>query len=289
MVVAINDRVRNLKIPDWGIGRVLNVTHDGKARIFFINGGEKLLVLKHVSLEKIAGVDAVHPILDNPTFAARATGKDHKALPDARADFLKLFPGGFDDPQYFLEERDYKVEAHRLFTELLGKEAFCALLAAEDFKEIVKRALQVVNKTNLVFPNEKMALKDGLKKDPTHEARFAKALFELLYGAGTMQTRFEKFADCLERCEAAKWTTATYFLFLAFPEEHMFLKPTVTQHAADLVKAELSYRSELNWQTYSCLLEFAGYLKTELVKMGMEPRDMIDVQSFMWCIAPGKY
>ena len=76
--------------------------------------------------------------------------------------------------------------------------------------------------------------------------------------------------------------------FLAFPEEHVFLKPTVTQHAADLVKAELNYRSELNWLTYSCLLEFAGYLKTELVKMGMGPRDMIDVQSFMWCIAPGK-
>jgi len=37
------------------------------------------------------------------------------------------------------------------------------------------------------------------------------------------------------------------------------------------------------------LLKFAGYLKGELERMGTEPRDMIDVQSFMWCIAPGKY
>ena len=98
-----------------------------------------------------------------------------------------------------------------------------------------------------------------------------------------------KFDCCQERCDAANWTTATYFIFLAYPDEHMFLKPTVTQHSADLVKAELNYRSELNWLTYSCLLDFAGYLKAELVRMGMEPRDMIDVQSFMWCIAPGKY
>jgi hypothetical protein len=288
MLVAINDRVRNLKIPDWGIGRVLDVTHDGKVRIFFINGGEKLLVLKHVSLEKIEGADAAHPILDNPTFAARATGKEHKGLPDARADFLSLFPDGFEDHQYLRQERNYKVDAHRLLLELLGKEAFIALLAAEDFKEIVKRVLQVVNKTNLIFPNEKMALKDGLIKDPANVPLFANALFELLYGSGLMKNRFEGFAGALAHCDAAKWTTATYFLFLAFPAEHMFLKPTVTQHAAELVKAELNYRSELNWLTYSCLLEFAGYLKTELAKMGMGPRDMIDVQSFMWCIAPGK-
>ena len=183
---------------------------------------------------------------------------------------MSLFPDGFEDQQYFREERNYKVDAHRLLQELLGKETFQALLAAENFEEIVKRALQVVNKANLIFPNEKMALKDGLKKDSANNALFAEALFDLLYGSGTMQKRFEGFADCLERCDAAKWTTATYFLFLAFPDEHMFLKPTVTQHSADLVKAELNYRSELNWLTYSCLLDFADYLKSELVKMGME-------------------
>ena len=34
------------------------------------------------------------------------------------------------------------------------------------------------------------------------------------------------------------------------------------------------------------VLAFANYLKAELV--GLSPRDMIDVQYFMWCITPGK-
>ncbi|AJY68388.1 hypothetical protein RW64_01645 [Geobacter sulfurreducens] len=54
-------------------------------------------------------------------------------------------------------------------------------------------------------------------------------------------------------------------------------------------KLRHGFRSDLNWLTYSCLLDFAKYLRNELIAMDMNPRDMIDVQSFMWCIAPGKY
>jgi hypothetical protein len=81
----------------------------------------------------------------------------------------------------------------------------------------------------------------------------------------------------------------TYFLFIADPDNHMFLKPTVTQNAADLCAFELNYSSSLNWRTYRCLLDFSGYLKSSLTDLGLKPRDMIDVQSFMWCIAPGTY
>ena len=79
------------------------------------------------------------------------------------------------------------------------------------------------------------------------------------------------------------------------PPAHINIRPArrerqnIVKHAAALTKAELNYRSSLNWLTYSCLLDFAKYLKDELNGMKMNPRDMIDVQSFMWCITPGKY
>jgi hypothetical protein len=288
-MLKINDKVRHPALPEWGLGKVLAVIPDGKARVFFINAGEKILAMKHAPLELVEGPEAAHPILDSPNLAERAKGKRHRSLAEARLDFLHYFPEGFSDKEYFRHERDYKVEAHNLIEKLLGKEPFAALIEAQDYVEISRRALQVVNKTNLIFPNEKMALKDGMKKSPGNEALFATSLFTLLYDDGPLQVRFEKFADCLERLEAAKWTTATYFLFLAFPEEQMFLKPTVTQNAAELVKAELNYKPELNWRTYQKLLEFSGYLRDELAKMGMPARDMIDVQSFMWCITPGTY
>ena len=66
----------------------------------------------------------------------------------------------------------------------------------------------------------------------------------------------------------------------------MFLKPTVTQNAAEISGFAINYRPDLNWHTYASVLAFAKYLKAELVELS--PRDMIDVQSFMWCIAPGK-
>lgn len=287
-MIDAGDKVRHPKRPDWGIGKVMAVASDGKARIFFIHAGVKTILLSHVDFEKIEGEEASHPILDNPSFFERATVKGHRSLPDARLDFLKLFPDGFEDAGYLNEERNYKVAARELLLGLLNAQAFRELLESGNFDEIVRRALQVANKTNLIFPNEKMGLKDGLKT-PEHIQLFAERLFDLLYGNGKFKDRFEGFANCLEKIDAAKWTTMTYFPFLAYPEEHMFLKPEITKHAAALTKAELNYRSDLNWLTYSCLLEFAKYLKDELVAMEMNPRDMIDVQSFMWCITPGKY
>ncbi len=286
--IQTGDKVRHPKMPAWGLGKVIEVKREGRARVFFIHAGEKLLDLEHVALEKIEGAEAKNFILDSPTLEERLKDKDFRSLPDALSDFRSFFPEGFEDQGYLKEERTYKIEAHQLIKETLNKEAYSALLAEGDFDEIVKRAHHVVNKTNLIFPNEKMALKDGLKNGIDKQL-FAIALFDLLYGDEELRPRFEAFAQLLDRIGAAKWTTATYFLFLAFPEEHMFLKPTVAQHAANLVKAELNYRSDLNWLTYKCLLEFSQGLKTYLVDEGMPPRDMIDVQSFMWCIAPGKY
>ena len=286
--INAGDKVRHPKVPGWGIGKVMQVTSDGKARIFFIHAGEKTILLSRVDFEKIEDEEASHPILDNPSFFERAAVKGHRSLPDARLDFLKLFPDGFEDAGYLKEERNYKMEARKLLLELLNEQSYRELLESGNFDEIVRRALQVVNKTNLIFPNEKMRLRDGLKT-PAQVQFFAERLFDLLYGAGEFRKRFEDFAACLEEIEAAKWTTMTYFPFLAFPDEHMFLKPEITKHAAALTKAELNYKPDLNWLTYSCLLDFARYLKDELIAMEMNPRDMIDVQSFMWCITPGKY
>lgn len=63
----------------------------------------------------------------------------------------------------------------------------------------------------------------------------------------------------------------------------MFVKPTVTQNAAAVSGFEINYKSQLNWVTYKQVLAFSQYLHRELSEL--KPRDLIDVQSFMWCIA----
>ncbi len=280
--------VQHPGMPAWGIGKVLEDVVADKVRVFFIDAGEKLISLKNITLQQVDPPKEFHPVLDNPAIYSRDKSKKFISLPQAKAEFLVLFPEGFHDKEYFREERDYKVVAHELMRSQLGKDQYAELLAESDYTEICRRALQVANKTNLIFPNEKMALKDGLQDDVSKKC-FAEDLFELLYGIDSQQVRFERFAKTLDKINAAKWTIISYYLFITFPESEMFLKPTVCQHATDLCAFELNYKSDLNWLTYKCLLEFSGYLKKELEKMELEPRDMIDVQSFMWCIRPGSY
>lgn len=285
MAFVKGDRVKHPSKPEWGLGQVLEDSAGNRVHVFFVGSGEKTLSLPHAPLVLVRGEEAKHAGLDYLKVPGK--GVKYRSLADSIEKFKAMFPGGFSSLRYKKEERDYKVEAHHLMRRLLDAHEYEPLLAAGDYEEICRRALQVVNKTNLIFPNEKMDLKDGLASS-THQRRLAESLHSLLYGGGGMEERFEGFADCLMKIGAAKWTVATYFSFLFYPDEHMFLKPSVTQDAAEMCAFELNYRPEPNWLTYRSLVDFSRFLKKSLIEANLEPQDMIDVQSFVWCIARDK-
>jgi hypothetical protein len=281
------ERVRHPTKPSWGIGQVLEDSTTDSVRVFFVGAGEKLLALAFVQPITVSGTAAASTLLDNLRIRTDAEAIKFKSLPDSIQYFLTEFPGGFRGERLEREERRYKVQAHQLADAQLGARALQALIEAHNDAEVCARALRVINATNLIFPNEKMQLKDGLKS-AQNQKKFAAALVALLHDANDKyEMRFSQFANVLEEIDAAKWTTATYFPYFVFPKEHMFLKPTVTQEAAELCGFEISYRAELNWTTYERVLAFSKWLFGELATEGLEPRDMIDVQSFIWCIGPG--
>jgi hypothetical protein len=283
-----------VKHPEWGIGQVLEDSFEEKVWVFFVGIGKKRLQLSSVNLIKVQEDEAVHLGLDNLNFINKGKAAKYRGMSQLIEHFRRVFPEGFYGDDYLQMERNYKVDAHKLLVNLLEQESFSSLLASHNYHEICKRSMQVVNKTNLIFPNEKMSLRDGLKSEQ-HEQPFSRTLYSLLYGEDELEKRFNAFSDCLMNINAAKWTIATYFLFMAFPNDHMFLKPAVTQEAAEICGFELNYRSELNWLTYHKLLEFSQYLFKELSDLelsDLKPRDMIDVQSFIWCtarISKGEY
>jgi hypothetical protein len=279
------DRVKHPTKSEWGLGEVLEDSRGSQVRIFFVEVGEKTLDLNYVEPEKVSGKEAKHRVLDNLSVTTINGGIKYQSLPQSIERFLERFPEGFYGERFLTEERDFKVKAHELALELMSKEQFSMILDGEDYHEICIRALKVVNATNLMFPNEKMALKDGLDSAEIEQA-FSKSLFQLLYGEGELEGRFMVFAAVLEDLDADKWTTASYFLFILIPEKYMFVKPMVTKNAAEISAIELNYRPQLNWLTYKSVLEFSEYLRSALAEL--KPRDMIDVQSFMWCISPYK-
>jgi hypothetical protein len=289
MELQKGDRVKNRKILDWGLGQILDSLGRDNYEIFFVNVGVKEVKATVADLVKITGKEAQHPLLDNLCLPGQNKKSEYKTFQEKVSFFLRIFPKGFYDDRYLEQERDYKVEAHKLMLSLLDEKQLSKKIEADKYDEICKDALRVVNKTNLIFPNEKMALKDGLQ-NPENRRQFAMSLHGLLYRNGEMSKRFQEFAACLESLNASKWTIQTYFPFIAFPDEHMFMKPTVTQLAADAFAFELNYKSDLNWNSYESLLKLSRYVSAELARYEeyLRPRDMIDVQSFMWCSAPGK-
>lgn len=283
MLLKKDQFVLNPNKPEWGIGKVIEIVNQDRARVFFQYGGYRVIVRKTNPLIP-ANINNLNTAIFDNLSEDSETGdieRHYKDIPSSISFFLEEFPGGFSGEKYHEWERDYKDNGHILATELLNHTDLEALLSAKNYSEITSRSLKVANKTNLIFPNEKMALKDGLK-DLSAQEKFSNSLYALLYGKDELKYRFEGWIKMLESIGAGKWTIASYYLFLTHPDKYMFVKPTVTQAVADLSAFDISYTPKLNWNTYSKVLKLSEYLKQELREL--KPKDMIDVQSFMWCI-----
>ena len=210
-----------------------------------------------------------------------------------RRKFLRQFPGGFRDETYLDWERDYKVEAHQRWTEALGRDEFARLIAAGEFAEIAQRAVRVEQRTrhSMIFSFEKMALRDAVKTTKGAET-FARGLFGFLHGDESLEDRFEGWVGAVaslprRQTRVLTWPMVTVWGFLAQPKVHIFVKPVVTRIAAEEYGFAWPYRSRPNWETYASLLELAAIVKRDL--RDLKPRDMIDVQSFLWVQGSDEY
>lgn len=273
------DKVRHPIKEDWGLGKVLANSNGEKVDVFFVDAGEKTILLKYVEPVKVKGEDSSHGGLDNLKATVSTSGIKYKRFSKLTENFLEAYPDGFQNEKFSGEERAKKDKAHDMAYDLLPKERFAELIEAADYAEITQRALKVLNATTLILPNERLALKNGLAEERSQEM-FSKALFELLYSDEELKERFERFSTVLGLVGAGKWTLATYFLFVFYPEKHMFVKPKLMQQSADVCRFELNYKAQLNWQTYESVLSFAGYVSSELSELN--PKDMMDVKDFIW-------
>ena len=210
-----------------------------------------------------------------------------------RRKFLRFFPKGFRDETYLAWERGYKLETHRRWEEALNREEFSRLLNEGKYREIAARAVRTEQQSqhSMIFSFEKMALRDAVKAEAGARA-FATGLYEFLYGDGSDETRFVRWCETVaalprRQTRVLTWPLVTVFGFIAQPDRHIFLKPVVTKIAAKKYGFDFAYQSKPNWTTYANLLEFADTIRRDL--RDMKPRDMIDLQSFMWVQGSDEY
>ncbi len=226
--------------------------------------------------------------------AGRAPRVRNAAMPQAlrcRRKFLRFFPQGFQDEKYIAWERGYKWKAHQQWEEALDRSTHQQLLRAGEFREIAKRAVGVESRTHLLFSFEKIALRDAVRS-PAGAKVFAKSLYDFLYGEDEPAARFNEWCeavDALPRKQSRVLThpIVTVFGFLAQPQTHMYLKPNVTRAAAREYGFKFNYKSRPSWDTYGSLLDFAKVVRRDL--SDLRPRDMIDIQSFLWVQGSDEY
>jgi hypothetical protein len=220
--------------------------------------------------------------------AAQATSINARR---ARRKFLRAFPSGFRDETYIDWERAYKWNAHLRWQNALGESAYRSLIEEDRFQDIARTAIRIESGTNLLFSFEKMALRDAVR--PARGARvFATALFDLLHGKGDLEHRFEQWIEAINRLPRPQtrvltWPLVTVFGFISQPEKHFFFKPTVTREAARRFGVELAYASRPSWELYAQLLRFVRAVRADI--RDLRPRDMIDMQSFLWVQGSDEY
>ena len=220
-----------------------------------------------------------------------ATGRRPAAPDGCRRKFLRFFPRGFNDETYLSWEREYKWSAHQRWLELLDPVEMRAMLKRGEHAELARRAVTIESRTNLLFSFEKMALRDAIRM-PGGARQFAEGLYEFLHGRGRDDTRFERWISAVaalprRQTRVLTWPLVTVFGFIAQPDRHMFLKPNVTRRAATSYGFDFVYLSKPNWNTYACLLAFASQVRKDQRRLG--PRDMIDLQSFIWVQGSDEY
>lgn len=283
--------------PEWGPGKIVRI---GLGKVYVVwrdlpDRVATVLVLSVAPLKLAA--DQHDELLDNLPPLIEVDGvptlpKERIPFNRAVSVFCAMFPQGFQDPAYIGDkdrgERHYKWLAHELFVKTLGGGRFRELLETNR-PVLIKAILSCEQSVNLLSMFEKAAFKDAMESDEPAE-RFLITLSDLLEAETISEAVFAPFAAAVcdlpaERSRVATWPVATIIPFLAQPDRHMFLKPTVTEKAADALGFHLNYQSRPNWLTYSRLLEMARIYRERLASL--KPRDMIDVQSFFWVTGSG--
>ena len=232
--------------------------------------------------------------MTKPARALRISSPSTSRSPEAlrsRRKFLRFFKHGFQDETYVDWERGYKWAAHEQWADALSRSEYRQLLDRGEVEEIAGRAVRIESRTNLLFSFEKMALRDAVKSRDG-ASRFALGLFDFVYRRGSLQSRFTNWIDVVaglprRQTRVLTWPVVTVFGFIADPDTHVFLKPNVTRIAARAYGFEFDYRSRPEWSTYRSLLDFAAAIAAD--QHDLRPRDMIDLQSFIWVQGSDEY
>jgi hypothetical protein len=284
-----------------GVGKVVAVEANA-VHVFFPDSDKRFAaklrlptarpLLRTDGFERDAWLEGLSAFTLDPKVGRYTLAASWLTQAEAVEQFLAVFPGGFGGPAYLSGKAARAARwrsAHERWEEKLGGGEAERLLAAGDFREIVKRALLVEEAMAALHPPlDAGAVKDALSRgDATRP--FCSALFELLSVPSPGRARFEKLfaaARDLPVDPARQWLVATLFPFVASPGRHVLFRPKTSCEAAARLGCDLGDDAAPNWTAYAALRTLSVQLREALEPNGA--KDFVDVEAFLHVTATAK-
>lgn len=251
----------------------------GKKTLRLVDTGKGFVGLVTLSGKQLIRLDGDDPTkLWTELRAAVGRASDaYFGFDGACSRFRLFFPDGFRSPAFEEEERNYKLKAKAKLDHAVPLER---ALTGSNLGEAVLSAYRA---TNLLSPFEKTRLEPLLRGTDADAFVHAAARFT----TGEIEPALMIMGKLLAKHEVAKWTAVTYLPFLWRPEDHMFLKPMVTQEFAERVGHSFAqdYSPALDPAVYNSLRDLLTQTARQVADL--QPRDNIDLQSLVWVV--GEY
>jgi hypothetical protein len=197
----------------------------------------------------------------------------------AKARFLKYFPKAFADPGYVFEERDYKDKAVARIAAMISEDQ-----AGEAGPDQCAAAIRAFQATNLVYPVEKSRIKEVLNSEAGPNFLKSAATF----ADGDFALGLTGMIAAIRTKSQPAWTMLTYLPFMWRPDQYLFLKPAVTCDFANRVGHPFGrdYAEGMTAHVYESLLDLGAETRRQIADLS--PKDLIDVQSFIYVVGAYK-
>ncbi len=227
---------------------------------------------------------------------------DDEALDRAKALFIRRFPDfetfEASGERYKVDERAYKDELVRRWKAVAADLPEPGDLTAERAADITERLKDLLSSPldtigqpqNLINWRYTSFLRE---MDGPEKVTFVRALIALVRGEESSANRAGAFVQAIwpimenhgATGYAASRSVPSLLLFLNDPAHDIYVRTDLFDSLAGRLTGELVFRSKrLDRREYARALGFAQAVEDALEQMGWPPRDMIDVQSFMWSV-----
>lgn len=291
MSFEVGQIVEHQALPELGRARVDQVTNDrlyvtferrtgGEQKTFTIpNDG-----IKPSKDQSSSGFDALK-VAKAPTKSRAGTKTKTKApartFENAWARFEAKYPKGFADDKYIKDEREPKLAAQARFEEKFGASRIQALLTSGDPMGVANAFAFVYKGMTLLHTLEWIGFYKALKaaNDPRPLAvAYAGVIADGAFNEASFERLLKAHADVTGK--ETKWTVLTIWPFTATQRGFAFVKPLITQAAAEALGVTLNYKASPNYATYNGCVEVYKALEAKLGPLGAQ--DWVDLQSFLW-------